>query len=429
MKKIFLIFILGTVLVACNKDQSDSQPPVITISSPYPNQLFHVNDTIIITAKVSDETQLTSISISLENAQLARVMPSVNIPVVSKNMNFTDRYVLSEQHLLSGIYYVTVTASDGYNLISGFQKISIIASPRKRMGIYALTQPYSSQINVVKIDTLFHAAQQTSLLSDYSGSVMNSYYQQLTIAGSYTGHLNAINLSTNTTQWSHPSGSGSTPYFEGIYNDDTLSYVPLYNGQIYAYDANGMQAFSATADPNYYGTQLYKQNGMLFVAEKYITGTSYKLVTYYCPFGANLQEAAMPMNAIAICPKDNNDIFVFGNNAGQGVMELYTINNNVFYSPQTLPAGKLLSAVAIDADDWLLGCDNNTVYKYQYSINSLTAYITNARAYHLLYDDLNNQVIVATKNTVSEYNYTTAAMVNTVSVTDSIINIHLLFNK
>ncbi|HVA97383.1 MAG TPA: Ig-like domain-containing protein [Bacteroidia bacterium] len=431
MKRLILIFIPVLFIWSCKKDTTDTKPPVISILSPYANQLYNVNDTILISANVTDETQLTSVYVSLENAQLSQVEPAVNIHVTSRNMGFSQRYELSDQHLLSGIYYVVVTANDGYNLISGFQKISITASPRKRTGIYVLTQPYNPDINVLKIDSNFQVSQQFSTISDYSGSAINSYYQQLTIAGSYTGHLNAFNLSTNSSQWSHPSGSGSTPYFEGIYNDDTLSYVPLYNGQIKGYDNNGMQNFSAAADPNFYGTQLFKQNGKLFVEEKYITGSPINLVTFYCPFGANYQEALMPCDAVAICPKDYNDLLIFGNNAsGQGVMEMFTINSNTFYSPQTLPSGKILSAVAIDSDDWLIGCDNNTVYKYQYSNNSLTSFIPSIRAYHLLYDDVNNQIIVASKNTVSEYTYVTIpTLVNTVNTTDSIINIHLLFNK
>ena len=86
-------------------------------------------------------------------------------------------------------------------------------------------------------------------------------------------------------------------------------------------------------------------------------------------------------------------------------------------------------ALKIDSDTYLLGHSNGTIYKYQYSIGSVTAYLTGYTAVKMKYDDVNNKLYVVEANRVSSFDYGTTVLSNSVNSLENILDIHLLYNR
>lgn len=421
------IILLTAILYGCKKDE-DTLSPVVNIISPYDNQSFNVYDTMSIYAEVSDDNQLTAISVGLVNEHMIPVLPSVNIQPQGKETEFSQPYWISDVHLASGTYYVKVTASDGTNESNTYRKIDLTAAPRERKGFYLLSENTGST-SIHFMDESFSISPKLTLSGDYSSSAINSYYQDLYTAGIYTGNLHGIELESHAVKWSVQGIAGAAPDFTNVYNDGSYTYVSFYDGTIKGYDHNGIVKYTSSLSQGFYPVKVFRHGDYIITEQRSISSAARNIVLYYAGNGSGFQQTILSQDIVEFFTKDVDNIFMFGNNNGQAVMEIYNISSNGSWQPHAMPAARLLSATQVDNNTYLLGFDNNTVYKYTYFNNSLITWLTNLKATDMIYDQVRNEVIIAEEMKVSSYAYSSAGLINTAMHSDTIADLHMLYNK
>jgi hypothetical protein len=426
---IFSSFVIALLIFfsACKK-QEDTSPPVIVMNSPSQSQLFHVFDTIQVNLTVSDDKHLDPVAVTLLNASGTAAMATAMIQVNGKTGHIAFGYELGDIHLSSGNYSLKVAASDGVNVTSSFVHIQIVASPSWRKGIYLISRN-TSAVFVSRLDTNYLISPLLSLNGDYSGSDLSSYFQKLYVSGAYTGNFNAISLSSGSISWFKPVVQGSSPWFDGASVFSNLVYLPYFNGSIKAFDTSGHQRFNLMTQANYHPGKLLVSGKYILNEQIYITNNSSKLVVCNSSSGLGIQELGLNQTVVQFSEKDPDNIFIFGNSSGQGLIELYSISGNGIWSPHALPAGEILSAAQVDPDTYLIGLSDGNVYKYQYSVNSLTIFLSGITASVLRYDALKNEVLTSYIQTISMYDYLNASLKHTVVHSDTILNFHVLNNK
>jgi len=429
-KRIFFIT-LCSLFFACKKD-TNLDSPAIQISAPAGLQTFNVFDTINVQGHVSDADGLKSLSISLTTGQSSTVLPSVQVPITSNSMTFNWPFILSDIHLASGPYYITVTASNGTNTSYAYQEIYVNAAPTKRLAVYALTRN-SEGVRAWQLDSVFHVSGGAWVSSNYSASDISAYYQQLYIAPSDTGNVSAISVPSDATIWSVQGLYSAAPVFTNVYSYGNAAYVSFYvGGYVKYFDHNGAQQMVVTTDLGYYPIKTCVWNNYLFVEEKSITSSTEDLVLYYASTGVGYQQCALPGPVIAMYGMDNNDLFIFGNQtSGAPYMEEYNISGNLFYAPISLPNAKLLSVAQISSGSFLIGFNNGNVYQYTYNPSNFLTYISGVNASHIRYDAVNNQAVIASNNIVQEYNcgISSATLAYSATMPDSVLDVQILFNK
>jgi hypothetical protein len=394
---------------------------------------FNVPGIIQVSGHVSDSKALTSLSVYIASANNFPVEQTVPIAITSNNMNFTCSYSLNDLHMASGQYYLTVSASNGTNIGSDFQQIYIDALPTKRTAIYAITRN-SSGVNAWKIDSAFHASLSYTVPGDYASSDINSYYQQLYITGHDSGNVNVYSVPSATLDWSIPSSSSPTPYFTNVYCNNDAEYISYYNlGYIKCFNHGGGIVSTFTIIPGNFPVKTFLWNGWLIAEEKSVSSNQESIWVYYNASTVSYQQKLLSGPVVAMYGYDNNDIFVFGNfNSGGAYLQLYNIQTNLFYSPLSLPSGQLQSVAQINTNTYLLSFSNgagSAIYQYTYNSNSIGTYINGINASTIRYDSINNQVITSSGNTVNAYNYNSAAKINSVTVSDSVRDVRILYNK
>ncbi len=139
----------------------------------------------------------------------------------------------------------------------------------------------------------------------------------------------------------------------------------------------------------------------------------------------------MNQDVVEFCEKDYGNVFVFGNVSGQGVIQLFDRINNHLWNPYnySLDTGSILSAVKIDANTYLIAHSNGTIYKYEFQTSSVTSYLTGYSAIKLKYDQLNNELYVVETNQISTFDYPTAIFHHSVNSAETIVDVHLLYNR
>ncbi|MGZ4078592.1 MAG: hypothetical protein ACXVED_10335 [Bacteroidia bacterium] len=425
-----LVVILITFLFSCKKDDDVTGPKVI-FNNPIENQVFNVFGNVTVNASVTDETKIASLSVSLVDASQQLVHVTIPITVTSSpSMTFNMLYTLDNIHLESGVYYIMISASDGKNDTHAYQKINLVAVPKVLKKVYVTSKTSSIQTNLSAIDSTFTTIVPVHNFSgDYLASSVSSYYQQAYMCGNYTGNFSGIDLNGNV-KFSISPFISSNPYFTGFYNDDKTNYVSRYDGYIKGYDYLGNIVYGATAISGFYSEHTCFNDSYLISEQQDKTSSAKMLVTYF-PTSSFEKNCSLSQDVVAFCEKDVSNVFVFGNSSGQGVIQLYDRINNNLWSPYPFPlaTGTILSAVKIDADTYLIGHSNGTIYKYQYLSGSLTTYLAGYTAIQLKYDDLNSEIYVVEANKITTFDYTSAALHHSVNSAETILGINLLYNR
>lgn len=429
---LYITFLFAVLFsFSCRKAETDELGPVVLFNTPTENQAFNVYDNISINATVSDETAISFISVSLVNAQYIPVLNAVALPVSSPSLTINKQLYIDNIHITTGTYHLLVTASDGVNESRSYQKIHIVEVPRVLKSIFVISSSSTAATNYSTIDTAYTSVTPYHTFGgDYLASSASSFSQQIYRCGNYTGAFEAMDLEFNTTKFSVPAVASTSPYFTAFYNNEISCYVARYDGTILGYDNTGMVVYNSMSVPGYYVSAMsYCGNQMVAVQKDKLTPIS-KLITYY-PTGIAEKECLINQDVVTFCEKDINNLFVFGNVNGQGVIQLFDkINNNLWNPyPYALPTGAISSAVKIDENTYLLSHANGTIYKYNYSTASVTAYLSGYTAVKLKFDALNNYLILAEANTIHAFNYATGSVVHSIPVSEPVLGVELLYNR
>ncbi len=419
-----------SLLFSCKKEQDETGPEIV-FHSPAENQTFNVNDYVTVNATVTDHLKIKAVSVTLEDANQGYAHVTVPVTVTSPTMNLNMSYLLDNIHLETGYYYIKISASDGPNTTTKYQKIYLIAVPKALKSIYVLTNTSSSFTQMASIDTNFASITgYNSFSGDYLASSVSSYYQQAYICGNYTGNFRAHVLEFNAPKYSVPAVSSSSPYFTGYYSNEQHSYVSRFDGSIRGYNYSGGVIYSTSAISGHYAKHMCFTDGYLVAEEKEQFTSTKRLATYF-PTGSFEKSCALTQDVVALCEMDVNNVFVFGNVAGQATIELFDRINNNLWSPYpfTLAPGMLLSALQLDSDTYLLGHSNGTIYKYQYSSGGVTTFLPGYTAVQLKYEDVHGELYVVEANKVTTFNMSTMGMVHTINSSENILDLHLLYNR
>ena len=429
-KYLLTALVINTCCFSCKKDQ-DVTAPKITLSSPVENQSFSVYDYVPVAATVTDETKIAAVSITLLDFDHNPVHVTIPLSVSASPMSINFQYLLDNIHLENGLYFIMITASDGEHDAHIYRQIYISAVPKALKKVCMVSNPFPSQTNFSFIDSAFSGTTLfRSFSGDHLGSGVSSYHQVAYVCGNYTGNFTGQYIPLNTTEFTFAPVISSAPYFTGFFNDEQHCYIGRYDGAIRGYDHSGSVSFTASASSGDYPPHICTNADRLIVEQQDKTSSSKKLAVYFDAGGME-QSCNLSQDVVQLCVKDNTNVFLFGNTGGQGTIQLYDrIANNLWNPyPFSLASGAILSALKIDADTYLIGHSNGTIYKYEYSVNSVTAFLPGYTAVKLKMDALSNVLYIAEANKVSTLTYPGLVPMNSITTAETVRDIHLLYNR
>lgn len=425
---LFFVIVAMTFFSACKK--KDDIHPTVKINSPSSGQSFTVGDTIPVSATISDDKQITSVTVRLLNSGNIPVASSVTVPVSANSYTLNIQFIIDNLYLETGNYTIAVVASDEHTETNAFVSIHLNELPKERIGIYVLSSSNNSSFLVSKLDTANNPAPVITVTGDYSGSAIYSRNKELFTLGKITGSFNAFSLANNSLLWSKPAVSFSLPTFQSLFFSDDLVYVSYYDGNIKGYDKNGSLKYTVQQQGFFIPDAIFK-NDQYFFSEIYYPGTQLnKIGSFYLVTGVPNQERTLDIDLKNMYTLDEDRLLLFGNDliSGQGQIEIYNIIGNGTTSIHSIPSGSLNSVVQIDNTHYFIS-HSNGIYRYNYSLNSLVPFVSGFSAYSLEYDDLNQQLFACSESHVNVYNSVNGDFQYSVMNTDSVMDVRILYNK
>lgn len=422
------ITVLCIMISACKKE-NNKDTPSINIIAPAGFTSYNVFDTVKVTAQVSDPAGLKTVSVYIMNSANIQVLQGYQVQVTSNNMTFTVPLIINNIHLPSGNYFVAVNAYNGANMNYAYRQIYIAAAPQKRVAVYAITRA-GTWLQGYTLDSALHSSTAFTVAGNYAASDVNSYYQQLYIVPLDTGNASALNVPANSFAWSLQGINSPAHYFTNVYSYGNAAYVSLFAGFVKFYNSTGVLQMQINTDTAYYPVKTLVWNNFLFVEEKSISSPGDNLVVFYQASGMGYQQLALPSGSqVAMFGYDINDLLVAGNQSnGMPYLLQYNISANTFFAPVALPSSRMLSAVQINSNTYLLSFADQTIYQYTWSPNAFSPFMSGVAASKLRYDAVNNEILAAAANTVKEYTYPGASLLYSASLGDSVLDIQILYN-
>ncbi|HRH67149.1 MAG TPA: Ig-like domain-containing protein [Bacteroidia bacterium] len=432
IKKFFsfrLILSTGCLVLLCYScKKEDEIDPVIVLEKPASQITVSPADTILVQARITDNNTIQKVTVQLLSINFVPVSNALILEPSTAEFNLSVNYILQNPQLTSGTYLISVTASDGRNTAYAYREIYILALPQFRKSVFVLSKGTSGYIQINKTDSFNQLQPFLSLPSDYTGSSIGSRDQVLYVLGQTTGGLTFIDANTAALINSIPPNTPmGPPTFQYLHFNDNLNYISFYDGNIRAYDRNGIRQFEALQSGYARPAALLKTLDYVYVENYYSGAQQNRLEQYFFPGGNSNQIITLDLDIIRMFEKSSDELFLFGQKNGSAVLEKYNRLNNNIQLIRTF-GNYQINAVYQYRNTVYYIATSVGLYRYDYDQNALSP-LTFAPIQGIEYDPLLNEFFLSENNIVRVLDGGNFSEKYTLSANDSILNVLFLYDR
>lgn len=401
--------------------------PNIHFVSPSANEQFHVLDTISVQFEASDNCCLLSGSVKIVDQNFIPVTSTVNLNLSSNPFYGFVSIPIDNKEIETGDYFILISVSDNLNVQLQYQEVRIIGIPKERRGVFASTYSESPSSQIFKIDSQFQTSSVwNSLNQDVLKCCVNSLDNELSLIGHYSEYLRTFSVSDLSEVWTSTAYLVSqTSRFLDLLCYDRQVYATLYDREVRGFNSTGglnLTLFTGDYRPN----KLYRSEDYLVTGQELVGTNSKFLFVHYALSGALRWQQQLPIEIVAFCELDNNEVLVFGNDGNQAKVYEVNLSENTYWEPRQLPLGRILDAVKLSNQSYSIAHENG-IYHYTYNPNFLDL-VRPVLYQDLEYDVDYNLVVGASGNQLHELSIN-GQLLNSISLSDSIGSLDIYYTR
>jgi hypothetical protein len=211
-----------------------------------------------------------------------------------------------------------------------------------------------------------------------------------------------------------------------LYFDVDL-FVSFRTTYIQGFRPNGSQMFNASVEYEFSPSRLAKFNDFLLVDLQSKTGGYTYLATFYLATGAEKQRMLTDYKVVEFFTLDENLALIAGNNSSGGILIEYDPYQNIETSILPVP-GEIVCMEQLTISSYILSTENSMLV-YDHDQSSLTSILPGRVAYRIRFDETEDEIYTASPNLIEKIKYPQMILEKSYPIADSILNIHLLYNK
>ena len=421
--------LMAVLLGGCRKEEAND-PPQVTILQPFDNTSIQVPDTLAVRATLLDAQELAGVTIQLLNDNGIPVVPSVSLAISGTSFDLQRAFPVIDEGLASGPYTLAVRATDGNEQGSDFRTINVSAAPLRLRAVFAVHAAQGGAVPVTRIDSVFQAAPFGTFPGDLSQAVLASGPRLLYLAGAQNAPLRAIDLQNGNERWSAPNQNTlGTAFFTALHQgDDGRIYHATNEGLIRGASSSGVNAFTAESLAQYRTTFLHLQDDQVVAGQEQIAGPQQRLVTYTRSGGALLDQFVLDKELVHADRLAMNEVLLFGNRNGEGVVEQRNIDSGAWWEPRTFSQGEIRAVARQDGNTWFVALPGELV-RFTYSNAGAITVNGGVDLDALAYDAANGLLWGASGNEVLWMDPASGAVLGSVPVQDEVLFLLPFFNR
>lgn len=427
IRKVFLVLFLVPVLLSCKKDTGE--PPVLQVFSPSDFLICGVGDTLSVSGNVQSASSVDYVKIVLTNYNYVTMCPAITIYPTTENYTFNSEYILSNQNLESGNYFLLIEAVNQYGYDRVYLHLSVSGIPKESRSLMAFCYEKSNgNTHIYKVDSLLLYSLFKQIPGDFYEGAISSADQLIFSMGRYNGNLEFIDASDGSiVQQIDVINNPPFPYFESLTYSNGRLIVAYYDGRIDGYSGNGSYKFSYSVE-NYRAKRVrYDGTYLLAVLEYYIGGSMYVGVIW--ENSGFLKDVIYTTYSVEdLYRVIGNDVAVFCNESNQPTVKTLNTYYMNITQRKILPAGIIYSVVQVNSDRYLIS-HSDGILVYDYNSNTSNE-IGNATLFgKMVYDETDNIIYMASGRDINAYSYPAGNWIGTLVLPDSIRDIQILYNR
>gem|GEM_PF-2802296 len=426
-----LVLMLALVVFSQCSKEKDERNPAVEFIKPSEYQVYNDSDTIVVEAKVLDETQLVSVQIQLTDPSYQVKGKLLNIPVGSNPMKFLAEYPLSGLQLTTGDYYLRITASDGENTKYKYRLIKIQSDPPVLRHILLITGSGPGSFALQQLDSSLQPPQVLhSWTHLYASSAVSVANQQLYIAGKGFGECYAFDLEDNTIDFNLPQiGTPSLDYHEQLLALGDRFYLGLTDGYVKGYNTLGAQHFVATmAAGRKPGLMAGHTGQYLVVAEEQRNGTGRWIAAYFLNSGTLWGEYKLPdgMEITGMASVNADEMLLAGNLNGVGRLLVWNVSANAFSTPWIAASGTIQCLQPLPNGQFLLAHEQS-VLCYDPVAETAVVCLSKPSITRLRFDEATGTLFGAHQDTLTAWRWPTMSEAWSFPLTAPLLDFHLSY--
>lgn len=425
-------FIIGLILQCCFiqscKKEVNKQWPNIDIFSPSENKVHFVPEAVLINAEVSDNEHIEYVRLAITNENYVSVAPVLTLNPDENPVSINQSIMVDDPFLISGDYYLVITASDGVNEKKEYRKIRLYEVERKFMGVVFSDDANNNQVDVYLVDTLYNKQLLATRSDDFGGSAISSRNQSYYLVGDVLGDMQSVALSSSGASWAVPSQpTPPAPYYTGVTAYDGRVYFSSFDKKIQGTGKQGNGILTIETG-SYTPYAVHRQGDVIYSEQRQLQSGQQRLVQYYEGTGGYKKEISLDIEVVDFCERANDNVLLFGNQNNQGALRDYNPGDNSLWTPHTIPAGKILCATRVDENDFMIGHETGVLW-YRYNSNSLVTFKAGVQAAGIQYNDVDNILIISSGSELKYYSFPSGNLIQTITHSSEIKGMEIFFNK
>lgn len=420
---------LALMLFSCRTEETAGPVPDIEIVQPFENQLFEFGDTVIVKAIIHHQQAIDYVRVAISDEESSPVLPVQMFYPVEKEYSLEAVFVLDNFLTENGKLSINVRVGSANGLSNEWVGVNYFSVPKTLESILVVTKEQASNYTVSDISAAGQISGRFSFSGDYSGSAVCSRYQQFYKAGSVLNKMDAWDLRLNQIIWSMPAViSPPLPYFTAIYSDNNEVFVSTRDAFVYGYSALGNNTFRSKLYSNGYFTSIIRYKSWLVAVFETFNSPINKLVVFNYPGGTVFREIEFTGKAVSIKDFGNEGLLLFMNDYLQSAVFNYNFDLNSLIKLKDFPQGNISKVAMQDIDDAFLAIADG-IFWYRPATAGLVKILTIDNATDLAYEPISGRLLVASDNKVEMFVLPDFQSVANYTFNDSVVNIHLLYNK
>jgi hypothetical protein len=425
MKIFFAILLVLLLFISCKKEEN--QAPIIVIENPLENTHISSIDSFLVNGKITDDKEIKWVNISIVNPNLIPVSSVYSFSPNTKAVEINQLVEISNIHLEGGVYFLLVSAGDEEETTRNYTKLIISAIEKELTGIWTLTS--ESGNSIIRKYHQGIIEEFLNISKDCRDISINSYSAQLQLLTT-DGNLQSYQLEDKTLFWEKPNlNNFQYPYYGSLECNSNLSFVSATIGDIYGIDENGMIKRTLKTSDNSYRPSKFYFHWQYAIIESIPNGSIPKRIELvFATSGISMQYHSMEMEITGFSSFDENRVMIWGNTAGK--MKVCTLNIALQHLDEVtgFPNQIVKSVAMVSSEKHFFLC-GNTIYIYRPSSFSISEFLSDIEADFIKYESITNSLFVIMPNNISVYNATAANLMETIEISQPIIDLEFSYNK
>jgi|GEM_PF-2255867 hypothetical protein len=427
MRKIAVwVLLLLILLHSCRKE--DTMLPELEWITPNGSLQLSVIDTVDVHVKLLDNEGLNRCRIQLLDENMIPAIPAQEQQLSGTEDEVRMEYVVGDIRLPSGLYYLMAEVRDeSGNTNRGYRSVQLTEFPKLLKGFFTAHYPQANTLNVYRVDSTAAPVLWKTENSDFGDMAVSAWWQQVYVCGDVYGKLNAFSIDGSSQEWSKSPTVSTSSFWSDLYVKDRLLYTG-WNGpeQFRSFDNAGTQQATYPMLNLHRGVVMCRTAGYIYTVQKEIsTGQSWMVV--YAGSGGTVAQCPLNMEVQQLLPRNEDEVYVIGNAAGQGQLKIYERISNGTWTPVALSNGSVNCAEQISSNTLLLGHSDGNVYRFEYNPLGVQLHLPGVSAQQIRYDVISNSIYVASGTSVLNYNG--SSLIQSWNYAAPVLDLELWYNR